>query len=271
MQAVMPLVTGGGPTGFVLPSGVIDRVICSTSGAEASEWCPSERAEFFAEDQPPLPKEKDLWQKPWVDSFSLLLASTACPDFAVQKLRPGRHRPWAQMARGRRQGKDWAEDAGFEEEELFFIPHEVCTEETPRPVVGFTDPAPGTVISDTPVELFGRAAAPDDFRDWVLEYGVGNDPNKWPDLARGDDSFEQPGHLFTWNPTGLPNGPVTLRLTVRSRSGGKASALLHLVLDLPAPTATPTLTPTSTSVPSDTPTPTFTPSPTSSETPTPTP
>jgi penicillin-binding protein 1C len=272
MQAAMPLVTDHGPSGFVRPDSLIERVICSVSGAEASEWCPSQRVEFFAEDQPPLPKEKDLWQKPWVDSFSLLLASTACPDFAVQKLGLDVSDPWARKwLEEDERGKQWAEDAGFKDQKIFFIPQGVCTEETPRPVVGFTDPPPGTILSGGPVPLFGNAAAPGSFQDWVLEYGIGNDPTSWPDLARSETPFEQPGRLIDWDPMGLPNGPVTLRLTVRNPNGGKASALLHLILNLPAPTATqtpvPTPTPTLTPIPSSTPTATTAPS----ETPTATP
>jgi len=146
-------------------------------------------------------------------------------------------------------------------------------------VVGFTDPSEGTVITGGPVALFGRAAAPSDFQDWVLEVGLGNDPNSWPDIAHSATPLEQPGRLLDWDPTGLPNGPVTLRLTVRNRSGGKASAVLHLLLNLPAPTATPTAPPTSTATATSTATlaptatetwtPTATATATPSETPTP--
>jgi hypothetical protein len=108
------------------------------------------------------------------------------------------------------------------------------------------------------VALFGRAAAPSDFQDWVVEVGLGNDPNSWPDIAHSATPLEQPGRLLDWDPSGLPNGPVTLRLTVRNRSGGKASAVLHLLLNLPAPTATSTAPPTSTATATATHTPTAT-------------
>jgi hypothetical protein len=276
MQSAMPLVTSSGPSGFDRPDTVVEKVICAESGAEPSEWCPSQRVEFFAVDQPPLPKEKDLWQKPWIDSFSLLLASAACPDFAVEKLALDVTDPW-----GRKwlteddQGKDWAEEHGFEDDPVIFVPHEVCTEDTPRPIVGFTNPPQGTVITESPVEIFGRAAAQEDFDDWVLEYGIGNDPSSWPDIARSTTPVEEPKRLIDWDPKGLPNGPVTLRLTVRTEQGGKASALLHLLLNLPAPTATPTTpptaVPTATATPTETPTPTPTDTATPSETPSPTP
>jgi membrane peptidoglycan carboxypeptidase len=274
MQAAIPLVSPDGPSGFPRPETIVEHIVCAVSGAEPSEWCPSQRVEFFAADQPPLPKEKDLWQKPWIDSFSLLLASAACPDFAVERLGLDVSDPWArEWLTEDDQGKDWAEEHGFEDDPVFFIPHDVCTEDTPRPVVEFTYPNEGAIVTTGPVALFGRAWAPRDFQDWVLEIGVGTNPGSMPDLARGDDPLEQSGHLFDWDPTGYPNGPVTLRLTVRNREGGKASDVLHLRLNLPAPTATPTATPSAT--PTDTPTPTESPTPTASatpsETPTPTP
>jgi hypothetical protein len=276
MQAAIPLVTGDGPSGFARPDTIVERVVCAESGAEPSDWCPTQRVEFFAQDQPPLPKDKDLWQKPWIDSFSLLLASVACPDYAIEKLALDVTDPWARKwLEQDDQGKAWAEDHGFEDESLVFVPHEACTEDTPRPAVGFTSPSEGSVITGGPVQIFGRAAAPGEFRDWVLEYGIGNDPGSWPDIDKGDDQHERPDHLTDWDPSGLPNGPVTLRLTVRNKSGGKASALLHLRLNLPAPTATatppPSATPTATSTPSATPTatPTATPSPSETSTSTP--
>ena len=280
MQAAVPLLTGDGPTGFARPDTIVERVVCAESGAEPSQWCPSQRSEFFAVDRPPLPKDKDLWQKPWIDSFSLLLASADCPDYAVKKLALDVSDPWARKwLTEDDQGKKWAEEHGFKDSEVVFVPHEACTKDTPRPIVRLTDPPEGAVITSVPVAIFGRAAAPGEFRDWVLEYGIGNDPKSWPDLARGKKPEEQTARLFDWDPTGLPNGPLSLRLTIRNEAGGKASTVLHLVLNLPAPTVTSTASPSPTATASPTstptPTPTETPSPTAtataSETPTATP
>ena len=267
MQGAIPIVAPGGPSGFSRPPGIIERVVCAVSGAEPSEWCPAQRIEFFAEDQPPLSKEKDLWQKPWVDSFSLLLASSACADYATQKFGLDVSDPWARKwLEEDEQGKRWAEEHGFEDEKIFFVPQDVCTEDTPRPVVGFTGPPEGTVLSTSPIALFGQADSPIDFQDWIIEAGIGDDPGSWPDIGRGEEPVRQPGHLMDWDPQGYPNGPITLRLTVRNKAGGKASDVLHLRLNLPAPTATPTSTPTPTFTPTHTPTPTAT----STSTPTPT-
>jgi penicillin-binding protein 1C len=275
MQAAIPMITGGEPSSFTRPETIVERVICSVSGAEPSEWCPSQRIEFFAADRPPLPKEKDLWQKPWVDGYSLLLASPDCPDFAVQKLGLSVVDPWARkwLTEDDR-GQDWAEDHGFEDTDLFFVPDQPCTRESPRPIVAITSPGEGAVISTRPLAIAGRAAASADFEDWVLEYGIGNNPSAWPDLTRSESDHENAAHLYDWNLAGLPNGPVTLKLTVRSRHGGKASVIVHLVLHLPptpTPTVTPSRTPTSTATDTLTPTSTSTVTPSPTETPSPTP
>ncbi len=59
LQAV-PRLTGGNPLPFVRPPGIVDRVICAISGTEPSQWCPQQRSEIFAADQPPLPASEDL-------------------------------------------------------------------------------------------------------------------------------------------------------------------------------------------------------------------
>ena len=273
MQAAIPMLTGGEPTPFARPEAIDEKVICATSGAEPSEWCPSQRIEFFAADQPPLPKEKDLWQKPWVDGYSLLLASADCPDFATQKLGLSVSDPWARhWLTEEDAGEAWAKDHGFEDQPVFFIPDQTCTRDSPRPIVDLTAPDDGAVILEAPLQIFGRAGASADFRDWVLEYGEGNIPKSWPDLARGSGAHEDPARLFVWDLSGVPNGPVSLRLTVRSTNGGKASAVVHFIVNLPAPTPTPTPTASPTALPpTATPTSTPSPTPTSSSTPSETP
>ena len=268
MQFAIEQLTGGQPTPFIRPSNIMEVPICAVSGAEPSEWCPAHRVEFFASDQPPLPKELDLWRKVWIDSFSEELASADCPDYASEKLGLAVPDPWGRKwIQESDDGKKWAERMGFEEqEEVFFVPETICGPDSPRPLLGITAPLQGSIISGGPLPIIGLAAATDDFRDWILEYGVGNDPQNWPDIAHGEEPLEQPEILLEWDPSALPNGPISLRLTVRSKSGGKASYRVHLNLNLPTPTPTPTFTPT----PTSTATPTATPSDVPTMTPTPT-
>ncbi len=267
MQFAQQRLTGGEPSPVSRPAGIVDRVVCSTSGAEPSEWCPSQQTELFASDQPPLPKEQDLWRKAWVDGFSLELASAECAEFAEEKLGLNVSDPWARLwLEEDEQGADWLERMGIEDDPVFFMPETICDENSPRPLLGFTDPPQGATISNSPLEIFGRAGATDEFKDWILEYGLGSSPNQWPDLAHVNRPADEPEKLYSWDLQGLPNGPITLRLAVRSQRGGKAIVVLRLNLMLPTPTPTPTSTVTQTPTPSVTPT--ATPSATPTMTPT---
>ena len=273
MQAAIQRLTGGQPTPFARPAGIIERVVCAISGAEPSEWCTSHRTEFFAADQPPLPAQRDLWQRVWVDSWSHELASGECSNYAEERLGLDVTDPW-----GRRwleedsAGRSWAEHNGFPEaEDLFFIPHSACSASSPRPILGLTSPAEGATLDTVPVEILGQAAATAHFREWQLEYGLGFDPTGWTTITINGSPVDPPGRLAEWDPAGLPNGPITLRLVLRGDQGGRAETRLHL--NLAVATVTPTLTPTETPTPTstETPVPSATPTPTETETATPTP
>jgi membrane peptidoglycan carboxypeptidase len=284
MPFAVQVLTGGQPTPFTPPAGIVDLIICSISGTEPSEWCPSHTREIFAADQPPLPKDQDLWRKTWVDSYSLELASADCPDFAVEKLGLFVKDTWGQKwIKEDRAGQKWAKEMGFENDNLFFIPDKSCTKDSPRPILGITDPSEGNTVTTEVLPIFGQAAATDNFDEWVLEYGLGYNPLTWTRITRSGAPHEQPEKLVDWDLREVPNGPITLRLTVFGNQGGKAETRLHLTINLPTPTPVPTPTPTPTStttptktatntlLPSATPTVSLTPSTTPSATSTPSP
>ena len=144
----------------------------------------------------------------------------------------------------------------------------------------------GQIISSPSLEIKGTADADQGFKKWVLEYGQGEEPGSWIVLSESNNPVKD-GILHTWNLTNIPNGIVTLRLTL---IGAKAEVdkRIRLNLSLPTPTAppptltnvptsTPTITPVPpTSIPTETPTqvviiPTETPTPVPTETPTTTP
>ncbi|MEM5775981.1 MAG: penicillin-binding transpeptidase domain-containing protein, partial [Anaerolineaceae bacterium] len=81
MQMAVPQLTGGNPTPFQRPAGIVERVVCAFSGAEPSEWCPEQRTELFAYDQLPPNKDEDLWKRVTVDTWTGLRASAACSDY----------------------------------------------------------------------------------------------------------------------------------------------------------------------------------------------
>jgi len=100
------------------------------------------------------------------------------------------------------------------------------------------------------LEIKGSAAADGGFKKWRLEYGQGADPGSWSTLSEGDQPVKG-GTLYSWNLSNIPNGIITLRLTL---FGDKAEVekRVSFNLSLPptprpvTPTETPSLTPTAT-------------------------
>ncbi len=260
MQTAVQALTGGSPSGFVKPAGVVERIICKVSGTEPSRWCPDQRSEFFAADQPPLPREEDLWQQVLFDTWTGLRISAACQDFTDEKFALNVMDVWArEWLKNTADGRDWAEQMGFSKP-VFFVPDRECTADDPRPILAFNRPLNGETIIETPLEIFGQADATADFRRFRLEYGLGEDPVKWETLMGENSPVRQPDLIYSWDLEDIPEGEVTLRLYIESRNDTYAELRRLIRIRLPTPTPTPTETPT--------PTPTETPTPTPSRTPT---
>jgi membrane peptidoglycan carboxypeptidase len=271
MKVAIQQLTGGNPSGFVRPAGVTERVICTISGTEPSQWCPNQRSEYFAADQPPLPKGEDLWKRVVLDTWTGLISSPSCDDYTDEKLTLNVSDPWAiKWIRKDSQGEKWAEEIGFSDP-IFFTPSRECNSDDPHPKLAFTSPRDGETIHISPLEIFGQASATKDFEYYQLEYGLGNDPVKWERLVRENSPIEQAGKIYEWDLKELPAGEVTLRLYVRSNHDTYAEKVMRLNLQVPTPTPTPTATPTPTDTPTPTPTPTDTATPTATPTDTPTP
>jgi penicillin-binding protein 1C len=271
--------TGGTPSPFIRPPGIVDRVICAISGTEPSEWCPEQRSEIFAADQLPEPKSEDLWKKVTVDTWTGLGASDACSEFLDEKFAINVDDPWAkQWLKNDPNGRAWAEEMGFSSP-LFFAPDRACRLEDPRPIINLSGIADGDTISASPLEIWGRITATAHFDYYRIEWGQGEDPLTWEILV-GDNKTPQENmeKIHEWDLSDVEPGIVTLRVYVHSTEGTYAEKryTLNIQLPTPTPTATPTITetptptwtPTLTEIPSSTPT--LVPSPENTPTPTPT-
>jgi hypothetical protein len=182
---------------------------------------------------------------------------------------------WARDWMGTEDGRLWLEDNGLPRNP-YFAPERECSADDPQPLVEL-DLKDGTSVTSNVLEIKGSATADGGFKKWILEYGQGADPASWTVLIEKDKPVEN-DTLYSWNVADIPNGKVSLRLTL---VGDKAEVdqRITLNIDLPTPTV-PTPTPTPTSTPTLEPTPTFTPTleiipptepPVPSETPTETP
>ncbi len=254
----------GQPDAFVPPPAIVERVICSLSGAEPSRWCPGQRSEFFAVDQLPQPASEDLWKEVLADTWTGLTASPFCTEFTEERLVINTTDPWARRwIRQTDQGESWAEDAGFERP--FYFPRRDCEQGDPQPTIWFISPSDGAQVMTSTVDLVIQVTAPDGIQDYRIEWGEGDDPQDWNLILRGDDMVIQAGEVGTWVIEDITlAGRITLRLYVDGHDG-YAERRIQIELSIPTPTPTPTPTETPTPVPTETPTPTLTPT----ETPTP--
>jgi hypothetical protein len=157
--------------------------------------------------------------------------------------------PWALKWFETGEGKAWLEDHGLDED-LETAPERECQKGDPQPEIGFAL-NDGQVISSPVVEIKGTASSSGSFKKWLLEFGIGEDPATWTTLAENDKPVED-GTLTTWNISSLPNGIVTLRLTLIGENAD-IDERIRLNLNLPIPTV-PTATPTPTHLPTSTPT-----------------
>jgi len=258
MEIAVPYASGGSPTPFTRPPGIVDKIICATSGTEPSQWCKEQRTEIFAADQPPLPSSKDLFRKTVIDTWTGQEASNACDDYTDEAnvVNTGGD-PWAEKWIKSGAGKDWLEAHGFPRN-VEIAPQRECDRDDPQPTIEFLGLKDGDVITESDVEVKVVIDAPNGIESWRLEFGTGNDPNNWEQLANGNGAVKNPTTLLDWDVSDIDNGTVALRLYVTGKTG-YAERKITLKLDLPVPTPTPTLTPTATlPVPTDTPTPTAT-------------
>lgn len=262
--------TGNNPSDFVRPEGIVDKVICSVSGAEPSEKCPEQRSEIFAVSQPPLPKEEDLWKIARLDTWTNLTYSEACLGFVEDRWAINVTDPWAKKwIKENSAGQAWANKYGFPSE-MPFVPERECKADDPRPTIIFVGLEEGQTISTSRVNVYAVINATANFKDFSLEFGYGTAPAEWHTLvAPGGSASEATQKLIDWDISDIRQGVVTLRVTMRSTNGGFAQKMLHLNLQHPTPT--PTITPTVTATPTQTSTPTVTNTPEPTETPSPTP
>ncbi len=280
MQQAVPAVSNGNPSGFTRPAGIVDKIICTTSGTEPSDSCPSQKTEIFAYDQGPLPKSQDFFRKVTIDTWTGLRSSAYCSDFTDEKFALNVTDPQAvKWIRENPQGQAWAESQGFPQP-IVFAPQRECKEGDPQPTIHFAGLNDGQRITDSSLDIYAVVFAPEKFKNYRLDWGKGDDPDNWNLLQDNMTAqYRTPERIYTWDMgKDIPlSGTITLRLRMFSTEGTHADRLVHLNLDLPTPTPTRTPTPTQTASPTVTPSrtptnmPTLTPTPTVPATKTPTP
>ncbi len=260
------LISGGNPGPFPRPAGITEKVICTVSGAEPSQKCPSQRSEFFAGDQPPLPKSEDLWKEVRVDTWTGLVSSSFCNEFTEDRLVLNITDIWAKdWIRDTDQGRGWAENAGFETP-VRFVPKRACDEDDPQPVILFSFPTDGQTIMTTTLEILAQVDAPNGIEEFTVDWGAGEDPDDWKQIDKSKKALPDPARVAVWQLDPLmEKGIISLRIFLKGPNDGFAERIIHLLIDIPTPTPTPTPlvspTPTSGLPPTVTPSATLAPTP----------
>ena len=261
MNYAIPRLTGGEPTAFQRPAGIVDRVVCAISGTEPSQWCPEQRQEIFDSKQLPLPASEDLWKEVNLDTWTGLLASSACSDFVEKKMTMNvKDNTVQRWLRKDDAGRALAEELGFKRP-LFFTPDGECKADSPHATLSIENIHEGDVLTDEKIDIRVIAKATGQFDQWSLDVAPGNDPgdNDWHNLFNTNAQVPEPRDVVTWDLSTNGNGRFTLRLRMENSGGGYAEKLVHVDVNYLPPTPTPTLTPTTTSTPL--PLPTSTPEP----------
>jgi penicillin-binding protein 1C len=267
MQFAVNRLVGNNSASFVRPAGIVDKIICSVSGTEPSEWCPNQRTEIFAFDQQPLPRTEDLWQKINIDTWTGLRASSACNEFTKEEFVLNVKEKWAvEWIEDTSDGRNWANNLGFESPVLF-VPVRECKADDPKAKIIFAGISEGQMITTNPLDIYALVDATHNYRRMRLDYGRGSDPNSWENLAEFDRNFQDVDLIYTWDlfEDEIEPGDYTLRIRIESSEDGRY-AEKKVTIRIQVATPTPTVTPTLTITPTFTVTPTATQTPTSTNT-----
>ncbi|MCW5874069.1 MAG: transglycosylase domain-containing protein [Anaerolineales bacterium] len=267
MQQAVNYLTGGNSSGFVRPPGIEEKIVCTLSGAEPSQYCRDQRREYFVVDQPPADADNDLWQDILADTWTGLESSAACGNrFTEERFGFNVQDPWAiKWLTQTGAGREWAEAHGFDDP-IYFSPLRECRDSDPRPLLDIILPNNNEHFNQHEVQVVVRADATQNFQRYVLEWARGTNPDDhdWEQLAAGNTPIPQQERIYTLRMDEMTRGAMSLRLTMYSTQGTFAEYEIVIYNDMPEPTAVPTATPTIT------PTPTFTPTETPTNTPEPT-
>jgi membrane peptidoglycan carboxypeptidase len=246
------------PKAFTRSPDMVEKVICAPTGAEPGHWCEGrpQRIELFAYDQLPLPADRDVIRKFYVDTFSGLRANPLCPDRAEEKGFVDVADPFAVKwletnPSGQQLAAAWGIELPVKQ------PPAECTADTPRPILAIASPAVNAAVAGR-VRIEGQADVTKDFDHYVVDYGLGADPQGWGSIAGPNTTpVHDNGLLAEWDTASL-NEPVTIRVTVYDKAGHAADVRAYVNVNngtaTPEPTATetPTLEPSETAPPTET-------------------
>ena len=231
MEFAVPYVTNGVPTPFVRPDGIVDKIVCRLSGTEPSSFCGTQYTEIFAFDQLPLPPSQDLARRINIDIWTGYQASEACDGPSKEDTVLNVADQWARQWFETGDGKAWLEDnnlPGIHPTRLSAIAGRAILNPLLKSISRrvrlfhlhpLKSKALPTPMKDSKNGYWNMVREKIPVRRTLL--GEGNNPVK-------------DGTFTTWSLSNVPNGIVTLRLTL---IGEKAEVDKRIRLNLSLPTS----------------------------------
>lgn len=110
------------------------------------------------------------------------------------------------------------------------------------PEAMITSPKAGDSVGNF-LDIIGRAYSPDDFKEYRVFSGSGNNPQSWQMLRKSPVPIPH-GTLVRWDAYSLPDGPYTLRLEAEDLSGNVNVKTVTVTVDNTPPAAPVLLTAT---------------------------
>ena len=234
--------------GFVRPEGIVEVAVCPVSGQKHTDLCPEAHTDLFLAEKTPV--DCTVHVRVRIDRASGKLATDYCPAENIEERVVYDY------------GAQW--DAWASAQGLAVPPRETCNLHAAPNQLALKSPA--SPAKDV-IQIVGTANVPN-LAYYIVEYGVGSDPQGWGAVTPQIASTVTDGVLCTWDTRNVDDGDYTLRLRVVDTGGAQVEARVFITIQNEAPTATPTetlaatLTPTATETLAPTATPTLTVEPT---------
>jgi membrane peptidoglycan carboxypeptidase len=209
------------------PANVVQAEVCVPSGLLPSDLCGRTTSDLFVKEKLP-DKEDDWWRRVTIDTRTGLVATSSTPA-RYKRTQTALVPPeeWLASEEDKKAAEEWAkalnitlvgEDigAGVEVDEdanaAIFLPR------NEQQVAGV-------------VQVLGRATSPD-FEGYVLEWGLGDDPEEWVTIVSNPNEVST-GTIGAWNVSGLPEDEYTLRLTVLDEEMGEIQTQVKVFIGTP--------------------------------------
>jgi len=211
------------------PAGVVQAEVCVPSGLLPSSLCGRTTKDLFVQEK--LPEEEDdWWRRVAVDIRTGLVATSGTPSqYRRTQLALVPPEEWLENEEDKKAAEEWAKELNIV---LVGDGIGAGVSGDPNANAAILLPRNGQQVAGV-VQILGRATSPD-FQGYLLEWGIGDDPEQWVTIVNNPNEVST-GTIGAWNTSGLPDGEYTLRLTVLDEEMGGLETEVTVVVGTPQP------------------------------------